>query len=114
MNPSYLIYDWNCDFCTKLMRLIKKIDRNNSIVFVPFDDPVAKELAHDLTEEALRGSFHYVAADGKRYSGDDAIPYVVGSLPGGRIPQWILLHMPGRRMMLRAFYKRLASMRNSY
>lgn len=111
MSPYYLIYDWNCELCTRLMKFIKRLDRKDAIVFVPLDDPMARELCPGMDEEAFRGSFHFVLPDGRRTSGDEAIPYVLGALPGGKMPQWILEHFPGRRWLLKAFYRWVAKSR---
>lgn len=112
-NPYHLIYDWNCELCVNLMKFIKTLDRANDIVFVPFDDSLAKELAKNLSEEALSGNFHFVLPSGVLYSGDEAIPYVMGALPGGKLPQWLLKHIPGRRFLLKAFYRCIVKMRES-
>ncbi len=113
MNPYYLIYDWNCTLCVNLMKFIKQLDRKNDIVFVPFDDPLVEELTSGMSQEKLEGSFHFVLPDGRLFSGDEAIPYVIGALPGGKIPRWILLHFPGRKFLLKAFYQMVLKMRDN-
>lgn len=110
-DPYYLIYDWNCTLCVNLMKFIKKLDRKNDIVFVPFDDPLVQELIQGMSQEKLKGSFHLILPEGSVLSGDQAIPYVIGALPGGKIPQWILLHFPGRKFLLKAFYKGILKIR---
>jgi predicted DCC family thiol-disulfide oxidoreductase YuxK len=109
--PCHLIYDWNCELCVNLMKFIKALDRGNDIVFVSYDHALARELAGNLSEEALAGNFHFVLPTGALYSGDEAIPHVIGALPGGKIPQWLLQHMPGRRFLLKAFYRCIVKMR---
>jgi len=110
--PYHLIYDWNCELCVNLMKFIKTLDRANEIVFLPYDHVIARELAGNSSEENLAGNFHIVLPTGNLYSGDEAIPYVIGALPGGKIPKWLLQHIPGRRFFLKAFYRCIVKMRD--
>jgi predicted DCC family thiol-disulfide oxidoreductase YuxK len=111
MDPYYLIYDWNCELCVGLMKFLKRLDHKNMIVFLPFDDPFAKELGRNMKEEDLKGNFHFIMPNGRFLSGDEAIPYVIGALPGGKVPQWVLLHFPGKKFLLKAFYRWLLKIR---
>jgi predicted DCC family thiol-disulfide oxidoreductase YuxK len=113
MDPYYLIYDWDCELCVSLMKFLKQLDRKNMIVFLPFDEPFAKELGKNMREEDFQDNFHFVLPNGKIFSGDEAIPYVIGALPGGRIPRWILQHFPGKRFFLKAFYRWTLNVRNT-
>ncbi|MBI1870090.1 MAG: DUF393 domain-containing protein [Chlamydiae bacterium] len=112
MDPYYLIYDWNCELCVNLMRFVKQLDRKNAIVFLPMDDPLAKDFARRMAPEAFEDRFHLVLPTQEVLSGDEAIPFVIGALPGGRFPQWILLHFPGKKFLLRSFYRWIVNVRD--
>lgn len=105
INPCYLIYDWNCELCVHLMKFVKQLDLKNIIVFIPMDDPFAREMTRNISQDVFEGNFHFVLPNGEVLSGDEAIPSLVGALPGGKFFGWVLIHFPGRKFLIRSFYR---------
>ena len=50
-----LIFDGSCDFCTRTVRLVRAVDRNDRITVVPFQKPGEPE-RHGLTVSQCEGS----------------------------------------------------------
>ena len=59
MNPNrtthFVLYDGECSLCTFQMRVITWLDWFNTVTLVPVANPLAAELAPQLTREAARG-----------------------------------------------------------
>ena len=73
----YLIFDGVCNLCVAAVRLLNVLDRHSLFRFVPYQtisDQV--EFKYKLTTEDLQGQMHLVRADGKLFSGPQAISEV--------------------------------------
>ena len=80
-----LMYDAACRFCRFAARTVLRIDREDRIAFLPFDDPEALPLLGDMPEDTRTSSIHLVDADGSVYSRGAALTRLI-SLLGGPAP----------------------------
>ena len=79
-----VLYDRDCGFCRWTLSLLLRADRDRLLRPVALQSPEAAELLADCAPERRLASWHLVGPDGRRRSGGEALPTVVGLLPGGR------------------------------
>ena len=107
----YLLYDENCSLCVRFMQEVKRRDRRGRIVPVGFQDPRIPTLVPSMTREKLENSFHLVLPDGTVKSGPQAMPSLLGLLPGLRLVGWLLGVLPGSKGISELVYARIAAHR---
>ena len=107
-NPRYVIYDGDCSLCLSFKDMIVRLDRTKRITPIPLRDPRVAPLLSGLTDHEIRGSFHLVWDNGRRTSGDQAIPDILRLLPLGRLPAWCLEHVPGLGGLNQRIYRWIA------
>lgn len=84
-----IIYDKTCPVCTNYMRLVKR-KLGNDIEYYP--------------AETTESDFHYVAKDGKEYSGVKAIEVMANDFPA--IKEYMYILPPAYKTIgLKAAYK---------
>jgi predicted DCC family thiol-disulfide oxidoreductase YuxK len=83
---SVLLYDANCRFCRFAARTVERLDREERIAFLPFDDAEAMRLLGDMPDDVRRGSIHLVEPGGARFSRGAALTRLISLLggPGSR------------------------------
>jgi predicted DCC family thiol-disulfide oxidoreductase YuxK len=106
-----LIYDGDCRFCTRCVRIIAAWDRAGAIRLVPFQAPGAMATHPDLTLEEAREAMQFYDARGKRWAGAEAFREAARLLPAGG-PLAFVLGLPGIRQLAGAVYRLIA--RNRY
>ena len=87
-----LIYDGDCNFCTKNVGRLQSWAPDR-LAFISLHDPRVTEKYPDLTHDALMREMYLIDADGNRYAGAFAIRYLSRKAP--RL--WFLaplLHIP--------------------
>src|SRR2546427_11950672 len=84
-----LIYDGECGFCQRSVDVLRRWDREHRIALVPFQDR-ARVAAFNIPLPALAAAMHLVLPppDGRVLSGADAVPELLGLLPGKRWLAW--------------------------
>ncbi len=83
MGQSTLLYDADCGFCRWSLARVLRWDRRQALRPLALQNPEADELLADLDEGRRRGSWHLVTAEGRVYSGGDAVAPLADLLPGG-------------------------------
>jgi predicted DCC family thiol-disulfide oxidoreductase YuxK len=83
MGQSTLLYDADCGFCRWSLVRVLRWDRRNAVRPLALQNPEADELLADLDEDRRLASWHLVTADGRVYSGGDAVAPLADLLPGG-------------------------------
>jgi predicted DCC family thiol-disulfide oxidoreductase YuxK len=78
-----LLYDEDCGFCRWSAERLRRWDRRGSLRFVPIQSAPGLSALSSLGPDARLDSWHVVGADGRLWSGGDAIPVLLRSLPGG-------------------------------
>lgn len=89
-----VLYDGECSLCTFQMRVLTWLDWCHVIRLVPISDPLAAQIAPQLTPEALSEAIHCVALDGRIYRGARCIRFVGLRLPL-LVPLALILWFPG-------------------
>src|SRR2546425_10637375 len=99
-----LIYDGECGFCQRSVDLLRRWDRERRIAFVPFQDR-ARVAAFNIPLPALAAAMHLVLPppDGRVLYGADAVPELLGLLPGKRWLAWGF-RVPGVAPVARLLY----------
>lgn len=88
-----LLFDGSCDFCTRSVRWLRRLDRRSRITAVPFQQPGAPESA-GLTAGDCELAVWAYAADGPRYRGAGAVNAALAVALGAPLPLWLYL-LPG-------------------
>jgi predicted DCC family thiol-disulfide oxidoreductase YuxK len=79
-----VLYDEDCGFCRWSAERLRRWDRRGSLRFAPIQSATGLSVLRSLEPDARLDSLHVVGADGRLWSGADAIPVLLRSLPGGR------------------------------
>lgn len=91
---AVLLYDDNCGFCRRAMRLIMAWDRHEHIRAVPLQAPEAVALLPKMSEEQRMDSWHLVAG-GRVYSAGEAAAPLMRLLPAGTPVASLFATFPG-------------------
>ena len=89
-----LIYDGDCDFCRRCVRLLARWDTHRRVRTAPFQDAGALAGLPTIPRAALEAAMQLVTPSGGVLGGARAAPSILRLLPGGR-PLAALLHLPG-------------------
>jgi len=108
--PYLLLYDGQCGLCTRFAQQVKAWDRRDRLRTIAFDDPEGREWEARIGP-GFRESMHLVHPDSRVEHGDVAIPTVVGLLPWGRLPAWLMRNLPGSKKLIERAYVWVASRR---
>jgi len=105
-----LIYDGECGICQQAVALLRRWDREQRLVYVPFQDG-AQVARLGLALPALAAAMHLVLPDGRVYAGADAVPELLRLLPGKR---WLIpfFRIPGVLPLARRIYAWIARRRH--
>lgn len=106
-----LIYDDDCDFCRRAVRLLRKWDHYGRIRYVALQDGAALERLPAIPRADLERAMHLVTPAGDVYSGADAIRAMLPVLKWGR---WLALgfRIPGVPWASRRIYGIIARNRH--
>lgn len=104
-----LIYDGECGFCRESVALLERWDREHRIRLIPFQDE-ASVAAFGIPLPALAAAMHLVLPDGTVFAGADAVPRILGFLPGKRWLVWPF-RVPGVLPVARRVYRWIARRR---
>lgn len=105
-----VIYDGQCQICSRQVRRLAGWDRYHRLAFVSLHDPFVAQQYPDLKPEALRAEMYVVDRQGQRHGGADAFRYL-----SRRVPKlwWLsaLMHFPGSMPLWRWVYRQIAARR---
>jgi predicted DCC family thiol-disulfide oxidoreductase YuxK len=105
-----LIFDGDCGFCTRSRDLLIKLDRRHRMSTVPLQRPGVPEQA-GVSREELGKSVYWLAEDGSRCSGAEAVNAALSAALGSSIPSRIY-RLPGVRTLQDAAYRWVAANRH--
>lgn len=104
-----LIYDGACGFCQRSVDLVRRWDREQRFVFIPFQDQ-ARVAAFAIPLPALAAAMHLLLPDGRVFAGADAVPEILRLLPGKGSWAWVF-RVPGVPFVARRLYGWIARRR---
>lgn len=105
-----LVYDGECGFCRQSVELLRRWDREQRLVAIPFQDQV-RVAGFGIPLPALAAAMHLVLPDGRVFAGADAAPEILRLLPGKRWLAWVF-RVPGVLPVARWWYARIAERRH--
>jgi predicted DCC family thiol-disulfide oxidoreductase YuxK len=107
-----VIYDGQCKVCGRMVRMLKKWDRNHELEIIPSQAPGIRERFPWITPRAYVESVQVVRTrDGKTWQAAAALEELLKILPKGRLISW-LFKIPLVRPLVDLFYRWFA--RNRY
>jgi len=81
-----VIYDGQCNVCTRSVELLTKWDRNHDLEIIPSQTPGVREKFPWITPRAYADSIQVVRnQDGKTWQGAAALEELLDVLPKGRL-----------------------------
>lgn len=107
---GWLFYDAECDFCTRIARLVVKPLHRRRIGVAPLQDPRVASLLGMSREELLR-ELRFLDSDGTVYGGAKALLALAREIAWARPLLW-LSRIPGMDSALDAAYRWVAAQRN--
>ena len=108
--PRLVVWDDNCSFCRKWVRLFGALDAFGGLRFVGSSRPQAYD-GTGVTPEAAAAAMQFVGGDGTVYAGFAAVGRIVHTLPFGfLVSPWFAL--PGVRQLGERAYARVAARRS--
>lgn len=100
---ALLLYDGDCRFCGRAVRLLRAWDRSGRIVALPYQGELVPRILPEVSRAALEGAMLFVGPRGRRYRGADGLPRILSLLPGGH-PLRALIALPGLLALARRLY----------
>jgi predicted DCC family thiol-disulfide oxidoreductase YuxK len=95
MKQPVLLYDSDCGFCRWSVDKILSWDRGRRLRSLALQDPDADEILGGMEAEERMASWHFVASDGRLYSGGAAAAPLFRQLPGGKPFAALFFVFPG-------------------
>lgn len=101
-----LIFDGSCDFCTRTVRLVRALDRQQRITIAPFQKPGFPE-SYGLTITQCEQSIWAITPDGFPYAAAAAANLTAATALRLSLPLW-LYSIPGITAIEEAAYHLIA------
>lgn len=109
---GWLFYDAECDFCTRITHWLRQPMVRRGLDIAPLQDPRVSPLLGLSRDELLR-AVRYLAPDGKRYAGADALLAVASEMWWARPLVW-LVRIRAVRALIRVGYAWIARHRKCH
>jgi predicted DCC family thiol-disulfide oxidoreductase YuxK len=106
-----LIYDGDCEFCQRQVKLVERWDKQGRVDAVPFQHAPLERLG--VTQEAAADAMHLVAPSGAVWHGAAATRELMRLLPRTRLLAWIFL-LPGVMPLAELVYRWVARRRHRF
>lgn len=111
MDDWVLIYDGECEFCRRMIRLVERWDTGDRIRTIPFQS--ADLSGHEIPRAAAEEAMHLVDPDGRVWRGAIAARELLRALPGGGPIRW-LFFVPGVLPVAERVYSWIARRRHRF
>jgi predicted DCC family thiol-disulfide oxidoreductase YuxK len=109
-----VIYDGDCKVCGKMVKALRKWDRNHALEIVPSQAPGVCERFPWISSRAYADSIQVVrATDGRTWQAAGALEELLKVLPKGRLISW-LFRIPLARPLADRFYRWFARNRTHF
>ena len=109
---GWLFYDAECDFCTRIARLLATRMRHRQLGVAPLQDARVISLL-GLPADELLLAVRYLAPDGSQHAGAEALVELAREFWWARPLVWIS-RVPGLMQLLRASYSWVARHRKCH
>jgi predicted DCC family thiol-disulfide oxidoreductase YuxK len=106
-----VLYDGDCNFCRRTVRRLQRLDRDDRLALVPYQDREVAEFFAWLSRDALEDSLHVVSPAGEVWTGARAVERLVPLLRGGRVPA-LIFRLPLVRPLADRVYRWIARNRH--
>lgn len=106
---GWLFYDAECDFCTRIARLLLPILERRDLALAPLQDPRVASLL-GLRQEELLLEIKFLSPDGRQYGGADAAVALAREIWWARPLVW-LAKIPCVIQSFRSIYRWIAARR---
>ena len=105
-----VVFDGECNFCTKQVQRLHRIDRRRRLSFLSLHAPETEQICPHLTHEQLMAEMFVVERSGRQHGGAAAFRYLTRKL----IWLWPLapiMHIPFSLPLWRWLYRQVAKRR---
>ena len=109
---GWLFYDAECDFCTRIAKLVARPMRRRQLGVAPLQDARVISLL-GLPADQLLLAVRYLAPNGSQHAGADALVELAGEFWWARPVVW-MSRMPGLMRVLHAAYVWIARHRKCH
>jgi predicted DCC family thiol-disulfide oxidoreductase YuxK len=106
-----VLYDGDCNFCRRTVRRLQRLDRDDRLALVPYQDREVAEFFAWLSRDALEDTLHVVSPAGEVWTGARAVERLVPLLRGGRVPA-LIFRLPLVRPLADRVYRWIARNRH--
>ncbi|HKQ87006.1 MAG TPA: DUF393 domain-containing protein [Candidatus Acidoferrales bacterium] len=106
---GWLFFDADCNFCTRIARGLAPIMQRRALALAPLQDPRVASLL-GLSREELLLEIKFLAPDGQRYGGADAVVAVAREIWWAKPVVW-LAKVPWIMASFRSLYRWIAARR---
>ena len=106
-----LVYDGDCQVCSRIVQTLRRWDRDRRIEMVPSQAPGIMARFPWISSRAFADAMQLVRDDGVTWQGAAALEELLVVLPRGRWISWIF-HIPFARALADKLYRWFA--RNRY
>jgi predicted DCC family thiol-disulfide oxidoreductase YuxK len=89
-----LLYDDDCSFCRWSADRIRRWVSRGALAFASIQSVTGQELLRSIPGEIRLDSMHVVNADGRVWSGGEAVRVLLDALPGGSLPALVAGSFP--------------------
>ncbi len=103
-----LIYDSDCGICVNFKRMIDFLDARKEIAFFPLRDADDAGLLSSIPISLRKKSFHLRMPGGGLLSGAEALPELMGQLPGGGPLSSVVTRVPPGKRVVRFLYRNVS------
>jgi len=109
-----VIYDGDCKVCGRMVKVLKKWDRNHELEIIPSQQPGVCERFPWIPARSYVESIQVVrASDGKTWQAAAALEELTKVLPKGRLISWFF-KIPLVRPLVDRFYRWFARNRDKF
>ena len=109
--PYTVVYDGTCNVCGKLVKLLRKWDRNAMLEILPSQNGCVRSRFPWIPERAYLESVQLIGPGGRTWQGAAAIERITDLMPKGKLFTWVF-SIPFVRPLAEKFYRWFA--RNRY
>jgi predicted DCC family thiol-disulfide oxidoreductase YuxK len=106
-----VLYDGDCNFCRRTVRRLQRLDRDDRLALVPYQDREVAESFDWLASDALAEALHVVSPAGEVWTGARAVERLAPLLRGGRVPA-LIFRLPLVRAIADRVYRWIARNRH--